>query len=237
MVTGAASGIGRAIAHRFANNGDHVIGIDRQLISDEGPKLCRKHVCDAGSAVEMRSVLEDMKVDIGPPHVMVSCAGYALQGLIDELEVEEWDALMGVNLRGPFLMAKYGIPMMREAGGGIIINVASQLGLTAARAMPAYCASKGGVIQLSRALALDHAQDNVRVHALCPGPTDTPAVQAVLQSAADPSAAGELLMGRTAFGRFIHPLEVANVTFFLASPEASGMTGAPILVDGGYLTS
>jgi len=237
LVTGGASGIGHAIAERFVANGDRVAGIDRDPkgMVDLGLDLALEG--DVSSSNFMTTALDQARTSLGGLDVLVCCAGFGLVSTLPDLAEELWDRIFAVNVRGAFLMAKYGIPILREAGGGVIINIASQLGFVAAPGMGAYCATTGALIQLTRALALDHASEGIRVNAVCPGPTDTPAVRRGFSHAPDPKAAEQALAGKTAMNRLLDPSEVAGAVFFLASPDATAVTGEALVVDAGYLIS
>ncbi|HEM60709.1 MAG TPA: SDR family oxidoreductase, partial [Chloroflexi bacterium] len=146
---------------------------------------------------------------------------------------EEWDRLMAVNLKGVLLCSRAAIPIMRSQGQGVIVNVASELGLVGGSEIAAYCASKGGVVQLTKAMAVDHAPDGIRVNCVCPGPVDTPLLASIIQSSADPSAERRSIVEKTLLRRLGHPEEIASAILFLASHESSYMTGSAVLVDGG----
>lgn len=235
VVTGAASGIGRAIALRFVANGDKVAGfdIDGDAMADMG--LDGAIVCDVADSGAVQQSLHRAAQALGQVDVLVSCAGFAILGQIPDLDERDWHRILSVNVGGAFLIAKYGIPMLRQAGGGAIINIASQLAFVAAPGMAAYCASKGALVQLTRALALDHAREGIRVNAICPGPTDTPAIRAAFGSMPDPVSARSQFASRTAMNRLLEPEEIAGSALFLASRDAMGITGETLTVDAGYL--
>ena len=153
-----------------------------------------------------------------------------------DAETEEgWDRIIGVNLKACFLMSKYAIPSMRERGGGVVINIASVQGLQSQPQVPAYAASKGGVLSLTRNMALDYAPENIRVVAINPGTIDTPMVRTQAKAAGDEDAMVET-WGRThPIGRVGQPADIANAAMFLASDQASFITGEYLCVDGGYM--
>ena len=140
---------------------------------------------------------------------------------------------MEVNLKGVFLCSRASIPAMRRQGGGVIVNVASELGLVGGSEIAAYCATKGGVVQLTKAMAVDHASEGIRVNCVCPGPVDTPLLEATIQGSSDPEEERRRIVEKTLIKRFGRPEEIANVILFLASSESSYMTGSVVAVDGG----
>jgi NAD(P)-dependent dehydrogenase (short-subunit alcohol dehydrogenase family) len=148
---------------------------------------------------------------------------------------DDWDRVLAVNLRGVYLTGRAAIPHLRAAGGGAIVNIASQLGLVAAARAAAYCASKGAVISLTRAMAIDHAPDGIRVNCVCPGPTDTPLLEPYFASSADPAGERKAYEAMQLHGRLVTPEEIAGAVAYLAAPGASSTTGAALVVDGGYI--
>jgi NAD(P)-dependent dehydrogenase (short-subunit alcohol dehydrogenase family) len=165
---------------------------------------------------------------------LISSAGVGVRGTITDTTEEDWDRVFEINVRGLYLAARHAIPHMRLAGGGCIVNVASQLGLVAAAGSAAYCASKGAVIQLTRAMALDHAAEGIRVNCVCPGATDTPLVDAYFSASADPAAERREYAKQQLHGRLIEPSEVAAAIAFLASEQATSVMGEALVVDAGY---
>jgi len=165
--------------------------------------------------------------------VLVNNAGIELAKNATDTTEEEWDRLMNVNLKGVFLCSKAAALAMRQTGGGVIVNVASELGLVGAKEIAAYCASKGGVIQLTRAMAVDHAADNIRTNCVCPGPINTPLLDRIIATSADPSNERRTTLEKTLMNRLGEPCEIANVILFLASEESSYMTGSIVVADGG----
>jgi NAD(P)-dependent dehydrogenase (short-subunit alcohol dehydrogenase family) len=140
---------------------------------------------------------------------------------------------MSVNLKGVFLCSRAAIPAMRRCGGGVIVNVASELGIVGSSEIAAYCASKGGVVQLTKAMAVDHAVENIRVNCVCPGPIATRLLERIIAAAPDPEAEERSIVSKTLLKRVGRPEEVARVILFLASDDASYMTGSIVAVDGG----
>lgn len=225
VITGAASGIGRASAELFAQLGAKLILVDLQA-SEVGPghTILRGDVSEERTAVEVGRVAAQ---EFGRVHVLVNNAGIDLVAPLAETTAEQWDKIMNVNLRSAFLMCKHIVPLMCEAGASIV-NVSSAAGISPIRNRPAYIASKGGMIALTKALALDLAPA-IRVNCICPGAVETPLLQSSLHSDAD----RETVRARYPLGRIAKPDEIASVAAFLASEGASNVTGATIPVDGG----
>jgi meso-butanediol dehydrogenase / (S,S)-butanediol dehydrogenase / diacetyl reductase len=153
---------------------------------------------------------------------------------VADIPFEEWERVFAVNVRGVYLTAKAAIPHLRRAEGGALVVVASQLGLVGAANAAAYCASKGAAVQLTRAMAVDHASEGVRVNCVCPGPTTTPLLETYFALSADPAREQARYAEAQVHGRLIEPEEIADAIAYLASPGASSTLGAALVVDGGY---
>jgi NAD(P)-dependent dehydrogenase (short-subunit alcohol dehydrogenase family) len=239
VVTGAASGIGSATIRRFAAEGATVVAADIADASDSVHELARMGIAarffqvDVTKALQIESLVNDTVTSFGRLDVLVNNAGMELPKKITDTSEAEWDRLLDVNLKGVFLCAKASIPVMQRQGGGVIINVASELGLVGGSEIAAYCASKGGVVQLTKALAIDHASDNIRVNCVCPGPVETPLLEAIIGGSSDPDEERRSITEKTLLKRVGQPDEIANVIAFLASSESSYMTGSVVVVDGG----
>lgn len=239
MITGAKSGIGFATARRFAEEGATVVLADiaaaddeAALINGNGGKACFLEA-DVSSEQSVREMFERTIAKYGRIDLLVNNAGRDLAKTVTDTGSEEWDRLLSVNLKGVFLCSKAAVIEMRMRGGGAIVNVASELGLVGAPGSAAYCASKGGVIQLTRAMAIDHAPDNIRINCVCPGPINTPLLDRIIATAADPDRERQITIKKTLLQRLGEPQEIANVILFLASAEASFMTGSVVVADGG----
>jgi NAD(P)-dependent dehydrogenase (short-subunit alcohol dehydrogenase family) len=170
----------------------------------------------------------------GGLNILVNNAGTAVVGTVEECTVEEWDHLMAINVRSVFLTAKYAVPHLRREGGAIL-NVGSVSSLVAQQGTPCYCASKGAVLMLTKSLALDYAPDRIRVNCLCPGITDTPLLRFHVGHTPDPEAHLRQRLGRVPTGEMLYPEDMGRAAAFLCSDDARGITGAHLLVDGGYL--
>ncbi|MDI3423833.1 SDR family NAD(P)-dependent oxidoreductase [Streptomyces luteolus] len=242
VVSGAGSGLGRAMARRMAAAGAQVVVAgDKepplaetvQLIADEGGSAFAVR-CDVSDEDDVVALMHRTVERFGRLDVLVNNAGVEFAKRVEDTTVEEWDWLMDVNLKGVFLCAKHALPAMRRAGGGVIVNVASELALVGSEAVAAYSASKAGVLQLSRALAVDHAADGIRVNTLSPGVILTDLLQTALDSTGDPDKRRRQFEERTLLGRLGTPEEAADAALFLASDQSSYMTGANLVLDGGW---
>ena len=236
IVTGAASGIGEATAKRFAEEGASVVVSD---INDEGGHRVVREItaaggtatyvhADVGDPDELRNLVESAVAAYGSLDIMHNNAYWTDAKTAEETTLENWQRTIDVTLRAVLLGAQYAIPHLRKRGGGIILNTASLQSVVGFRNFAAYQAAKGGVMSLTRAMALEVADDNIRVVSILPGAIATPSV-----GLDDPSAV-EALIETIPIKRLGRPEEIANTAVFLASDEAPYITGTGILVDGGY---
>jgi 2-keto-3-deoxy-L-fuconate dehydrogenase len=234
VVTGGASGIGAATVHRLRRDGMLVaaLDVDRARLAEVDADA--HVVADVTFPEDVRRGVDEAAAALGGLDVAVACAGIASRGTVADTPVEEWDRLFAVNVRGVYLTAQAAIPHLREAGGGALVVVASQLGLVAAADAAAYCASKGAVVMLTRAMAVDHGPEGIRINCVCPGPTTTPLLEAYFELSADPAAEQARYAEAQVHGRLIEPEEIADAIAYLASPGASSTIGAALVVDGGY---
>lgn len=240
IVTGGASGIGRACSRLFAGEGAQVVVADIdtsggeetvRVIREAGHPAKFVHT-DATRARDVEHMVKETLRAFGGINVVVYNAGIIRYGTVVDTPEEVWDDVLNVNLKGVFLCAKYAIPPMIAGGGGSIINTSSAAGIVGAANQCAYDAAKAGVVNLSRQMALDFAQHNIRVNCLVPGGIDTPMSRAFI--AKRQARFEDVSKNWGALKRFGTAEEVAHVALFLASDEASFVTGAPIIVDGGF---
>ena len=235
IVTGGASGIGAAFARRICSEGGNVMIADldtprgEALAAELGNRAAFRTV-DVSDAAALVALADDCAARFGGIDILYNNAGIGCFGLTPDLAVEDWHRVIAVNLDAVFYGCRAAIPHMRKRGGGVIINTASASGMAADYGFTAYNASKAGVINYTRSLAIDHAVDNIRANAICPGPVDTPILTTGVDAIAGLRAQWEAIIPMQ---RFARPEEIAAVAAFLASDDASCVTGASIPVDGG----
>ena len=241
IVTGGQRGIGLAIAQRFMHEGAYVIIADIvdateqvSTLSEYGKHKMHFVKTDVGSEGEVQKLAQTVLDIHGRIDILINNAGVEFAKPVTTTSEAEWDWLMRVNLKGVFLCSKTVIPIMREGGGGVIVNISSELGLVGEVGVAAYCASKGGVVMLSKAMAVDHGPEGVRINCLCPGPTTTALLEDVFASNPDPVGMRRSFEQATVLKRLGTPGEIAAAAVFLASDESSFMAGANLVVDGGW---
>jgi NAD(P)-dependent dehydrogenase (short-subunit alcohol dehydrogenase family) len=241
VVTGAGSGIGLAIAQRFAAEGATVVLLERDLESGcaaaDGIRktggACEFAACDVSSERDVVNAVGSLEaID----H-LVNNAGVVLVKPVQETTVEEWDQVMGVNVRSIFLTSKHCIPALSRSPAPSIVNIGSVSSFVGQKHTPAYVASKGAVAMLSKALALDMAEYGIRVNCVCPGITDTPMLRYHVSKTPDPERTLRERCNRIPLGRMLSGEDIANAVLYLSGPLSAGITGTTLLVDAGYLAA
>lgn len=241
LITGGARGIGAATARAFAKEGAAVAVLDIRCELGESLAAGIRQsgasaeffYCDVTSLQEVGATVDAVLQSLGPIDVLFNNAGTCIKGGVEELSEEVWDRTFAINVKSMFLCSKYVVPVMRAKGGGSIINMASESGLIGFPMHPAYCASKGAVINLTRSMALAHAPDRIRVNSLCPGTIPTPLYHEFAATLPNKDEMEALLKSE-------HPLglgtedDIANAALYLASDESRYMTGSSLVIDGGY---
>ncbi len=241
LVTGAGAGIGRATAELFAREGAAVAVVDLNVktaqetvdaILDAGGRaLCLQ--ADVSDAQAVEAMFVRTKETFGKLNILFNNAGIVKQGKVEESSEADWNAQIGTTLTSVFLGCKFAIPLLREQGGGVIINMASVAGQMGVKDRAIYSAAKGGVIGLTRAIALDHAGEQIRCVYLSPATIETPSLRDRIETSPDPVAARKAFEARQPIGRLGRPDDVAYAALYLASDESTFVTGSGLIVDGG----
>lgn len=239
IITGAGSGIGQATAIKFSEEGANVVVADMidtagnetvKQIRSVGGEAVFLHT-DVTSANEIQTLITSTIEIYGKLDVLFNNAGIPMRFAAVDLPEEDWDRCIDINLKAAYLGSKYAIPEMIKNGVGSIINTASIYGLVGGSNRVAYAASKGGIVNLTRAMALDHANDNIRVNCICPGFTNTPLIKKITET----RAKYQELVSHHPMGRIARPLDIAYGALYLASDESEFVTGIALPIDGGYL--
>jgi len=243
VITGGGSGIGRATALLFAREGAAVAIVDldearAQAVAQEigakgGQALAVR--CDVSQAADCQRAVQETLAAFGRLDILFNNAGIIRRASVLGITEEEWDRAMAVNVKSVFLLSRYAIPIMAQGGGGAIVNTGSGWGLVGGRNAVSYCASKGAVVNMTRAMALDHAEQNIRVNCVCPGDTDTGMLRSEAQQL---GAATEAFLAEAAdrpLRRIGRPEDIAQAVLYLASEASSFVTGTTLVVDGGGL--
>ncbi len=241
LITGAGSGIGQATALLFASEGATVIAVDRstpavektQSLIEQAGGVCQALTVDVTQEQQVAAAIAQVIQQFGKLDVLFNNAGISILKPATETTEAELDLLLSINVKGVFFGCKHAIPQMVKQGGGIIINTASELAIVGQPLYSAYCATKGAVLALTRALSAEWAAQGIRVNAVCPGPVKTPMLQAEFDLAADPSAEAQAVINSIPVGRLGTPVEIARVVLFLASQDAQFIHGSAIVADGG----
>jgi NAD(P)-dependent dehydrogenase (short-subunit alcohol dehydrogenase family) len=241
IVTGAASGIGRASAIAFAREGAKVVVADLSKIRAEDTARC---ICsdgfeafptevDVSREADVRRMVEETAARWGRIDILFNNAGVLLVKPIEQMTEAEWDRVMAVNVKGSFLAVKHAVPHMRGGGGGAILNTGSIASLAGQVGTPAYSASKGAIALLTKSLALDLGRDRIRVNCICPGITDTPMLREHLGHGPEGEARIKARLSRVPLGEILSPEDVARAALYLVSDDSAGITGVLHVVDAG----
>ena len=242
IVTGGGSGIGRCTALTFAREGAVVIVADRNeaaagTVTEEARAIGGRGeplALDVSNSTEVKRAIDEVASRYGRLDILVNNAGFGFAGSVVDTSEEDWDAIMDVNVKGTFLGCKYAIPIMEKNGGGVIVNTASTTSKVGIPERAAYCATKGAVASLTRAMALDHVSNGIRVNCVAPGTVETPYFTEIFAKSPDAAELRRKLEARQAMNRLGQPQEIANAILFLASDESSFCTGSMLLADGGW---
>ncbi|MBY3468709.1 SDR family oxidoreductase [Rhizobium laguerreae] len=238
IVTGAGSGIGKATAKLFHDNGARVAIADvngdaaKNAASELGGNAIGIPV-DVSSSKDVEAMVATVMAKWGRIDVLINNAGFGMTGNVVSIAEEDWDRIMAVNVKGIFLCSKHVVPVMAAQGGGSIVNTTSYTAASAIADRTAYVASKGAISSLTRAMALDHAKQGIRVNAVAPGTIDSPYLERILNQSPDPQKLREEFNARAAMNRMGLPEEVAEAMMFLASERSRFATGSIVTVDGG----
>jgi NAD(P)-dependent dehydrogenase (short-subunit alcohol dehydrogenase family) len=244
-VSGAASGIGEAVARLFAAEGAGVALVDaqadraeaiRRTIAEEGGRAVVA-LADVSSEVSVRDSIGSAAAALGGLSILVNCAGIVHIGPLHEYDEADWDRLMGVNLKGIYFSVKHGLPHLRRNPRSYVVNVGSISSFVGQASTPAYTASKSAVLGLSRSIALDYAALGLRCNCVCPGITDTPMLRHHLGKDGDPDAALANRLRRVPTRTALTPMDVARSVLYLSCEDSAGVTGTSLVVDGGYLAA
>ncbi len=241
IITGGGSGIGRAACLMFAKEGARLVIADKrkdqaQAVADECVKLGAKAIAievDVTKSADAKRMVDETVKAYGRLDVLLNNAGYGIAGSVVETDEDAWEDLMAVNVRGVYLCTKYAIPAMTANGGGSIVNTASVVAAVGIKNRAAYCASKGAVAALTRAVAIDHVAEGIRCNAIAPGTINTPYFEDILAKSPDAAAILKGLEDRQLMRRLGTPDEIAAGMLFLASDESSFATGSILTIDGG----
>lgn len=241
FITGGGTGIGRACALLFAAEGAKVAiaarrkekldDVAEEIVSAGGEALAVE--CEVTEARSVERAMQAAEERFGRLHVVVNNAGTVHVGTAEETSDEAWERTIAANLTGTFYVSRAALPGLRRAGGGSIVNIGSYLGLVGLKQRAAYCASKGGVTMLTKAMAIDHAHEKIRVNCICPAIVETEMAKASISRAPDPAAYRKARESQIPLGRMGQPEDIAQLALFLASDESAWITGTAFPIDGG----
>lgn len=233
VVTGAAGGIGKACVELCLREGAKVVALDRSAGPVPDPTRSRAFVCDVASSSAVQEVAAEVRTHVGDPDILVNCAATIVYADTLSTRQDQFRSVFEVNVVGIVNVCQAFVPVMKERRYGAIVNVSSITGIVGAPGLAAYSASKGAIITLTRTMALELAENCIRVNCVCPASVDTPMLQASFDRAPDPSQARQLNIKRHPLGRLGTAADVAYLILFLASDEASWITGGTYVIDGG----
>jgi NAD(P)-dependent dehydrogenase (short-subunit alcohol dehydrogenase family) len=244
-ISGAASGIGEAVARLFAQEGAAVVLADVQ--SERGQSIADEIRADGGRAAfvksdvghakDVKSSVEQTVHEFGRLSIIVNCAGIVQVKLLDELDETDWDRLMAINVKSIYLSIKYGIGHLKRNARSYVVNIGSISSYVGQGGTPAYTASKGAVLMLSKSIALDYAAVGVRCNCVCPGITDTPMLREHLNKTSNPEATLNARLSRVPMGVALKPQDIAKAALYFSCEDSAGVTGTSLVVDGGYLAA
>jgi NAD(P)-dependent dehydrogenase (short-subunit alcohol dehydrogenase family) len=245
IVTGGASGIGRASAIAFAREGARVVVVDIDERNGEETVAVIAALghdaffarADVASETEVKRVVEETIVHWGKIDILFNNAGVVLVKPLEEVTGDEWDRVMSINVKAAFLAIKHTVPHMRTGGGGAILNTGSIASFTGQLGTPVYSASKGAIALLTKSLALDFGRDRIRVNCICPGITDTPMLREHMGHGNEGEANIRTRLSRVPLGEILSPEDVARAALYLVSDDSAGITGILHVVDGGLLAA
>ncbi|KAF0197634.1 MAG: short-chain dehydrogenase/reductase sdr [Bacillota bacterium] len=244
LITGAGAGIGRKTAVLFAERGAKVAVNDLRASAggEETLQLVRNLGAegifvagDVSVALDAEKMVNETVSAFGKIDILINNAGIVLPGRVDNMSEDDFDRTMRVNVKGAFLVAKYAVLEMKKRGGGAIVNIASVAALKGIQDRSAYCASKGALVSLTRAMAADYLKENIRVNCVCPGTTYTPSLEERIQAHKDPEAMRAEFISRQPMGRLGKEEEIAHAVLFACCAEAAFMNGSIVSIDGGAL--
>ena len=238
LITGAGSGIGRATALLFAREGAKVVAVDIDDVRGrETVETIRQQggeavfvLADVTQATDAERMVNVAVETYGRLDILFNNAGISRRGSVETISEEDWDAVIGVNLKSVFLGSKYAIPVMKRQGGGVIVNTASGAGLVGVAGAARYCASKGGFVLLTKQMAIDYDRDNIRVNAICPPAVDTPPMEARFRESPNPAEAKRQYEAQLPRGRMLAPEEVAHSVLYLTCDDTSFLNGNPFML-------
>jgi len=243
LITGGASGIGRATALLCAGEGAAIavmdldavgtVAVAEAIVANGGQAIAV--VGDVSQAAACQRAVEETSAAFGGLDILVNNAGIIRRASVLETSEEDWERVLATNVKAIFLLSRYAIPELVKRGGGVIINTASAWGLVGGRRAAAYCASKGAVVLLTKAMALDHAEQNIRVNCICPGDTDTSMLRREAEQLGEPIERFLAEAAQRPLGRLDRPEDIAQAALYLASDASAFVTGTVLVVDGGGL--